>query len=133
MTIIKRFDGINPRLLNWFFIMQANHPEMHVSEAGRDQETQEEKFKQKASRAHWGQSAHNYNCAIDVFCILDGSHDIYDEKWFHEVLAPEIPDYLEWYGAPGAEFYELPHLEIRGWKELVKKGFAVLVEKKGDW
>ena len=50
-----------------------------------------------------------------------------DKKLFDQI-APEIPDYIEWYGAKGAAYFELPHYEIRGWKEKAESGELSLVE-----
>lgn len=129
LTIMNLYDGIHEDLKSWFVMMQARHPEIHVSEAGRGEERQRVLYLEGKSRARWSESAHNYNCAIDVFCLFDDGRDIYNKVWFHEVLAPEIPNFLTWYGAPGAKFPELPHIEVKDWKKLVEKKKVSLVKK----
>lgn len=114
--IIDRFPGFDPRLRTWFETMQLVHPETHTSCAGRNETEQEALYARRASRARWGESAHNYNMALDLFVTLPGSTDIYDENWFYTILKPNIPDWIVWYGAPGSVFYELPHVEIRNWR-----------------
>lgn len=125
--IIERYPNFNPTLKSWFFLFQAKHPEAHVSCAGRGVADQMAALAAKASKASFGDSAHNWNCAIDVFVILPGK-DIYDREWFKTVLAPAIPYFLNWYGAPGSPFPELPHIELREWRGLRAQGLCALVE-----
>ncbi len=111
----------------WFLEFQQAHPEAHISCAGRGADEQTEKLRGGLSRAKYGRSAHNYNCAIDVFVQLP-KKDIYDAEWFSKVLAPAIPYHLKWYGSKDSDFYELPHIELRDWRKLVATKEAVLVE-----
>lgn len=130
--IFEKYPGFNKQLRSWFVIFQAKHPEAHISCAGRGFEDQEAARNAGASKAHYGQSAHNYNCAIDLF-VMDFKNypnELYPKKWFDTVLAPEIPFFLNWYGAPGQPFPEMPHLEIREWRKLIAIGSAGLVEPK---
>lgn len=114
-------------LRSWFIAFQAEHPEAHISCAGRGADEQTEKLREGRSRARYGKSAHNYNCAIDVFVQLP-KKDIYDSTWFQKVLAPKIPYHLKWYGSKDSDFYELPHIEVRDWRKLASTGGATLVE-----
>jgi hypothetical protein len=82
------------------------------------------------SKAQWGQSAHNWNAAIDLFCELEGDPNIYDKDWFYNVLAPAIPGSFSWYGRPNAPFFELPHVELSGWNADAKSGALKLVENQ---
>jgi hypothetical protein len=125
--IFGKYHNFNPKVRSWFVIFQAAHPEAHISCAGRGHADQEIKRSEGLSKASYGQSAHNYNCAIDVFVSLS-QKDIYDKKWFNEVLAPEIPYFLNWYGAPDSRFHELPHIELRDWRRLKATGMVSLVE-----
>lgn len=88
---------------------------------------QEEMVIKGASRAHYGQSAHNYNAAIDIFETATMGN-IYSREWFRDVLAPNIPDWIEWYGRHDAVFFELPHLQLKDWKDRIAKGALALVE-----
>lgn len=123
-----RYPGFHEDLRGWFEAFQAKHPEAHISCAGRGRADQELAVKQKLSRAHYGQSAHNWNCAIDFFVQIKGSEDIYPRAWFYSTLQPALPSWLKWYGEPGSSFFELPHVEVRNWRELRQAEKVHLVE-----
>ena len=125
--LFEKFPGFNQKVRGWFVMFQAKHPEAHISCAGRGLSDQEAAKASGASRASFGKSAHNWNSAIDLF-VIKAQTDIYDKKWFTEVVAPEIPYFLNWYGAPGASFPELPHIELREWQGLKIAGELRLVE-----
>jgi len=127
LEIINRYPNFNKDLLSWFTLFQARFHEAHISCAGRGREDQENAYAKNLSKSRWGHSAHNYNCAIDLFCNLPGV-DLYSPKWFGSVVAPEIPSYLSWYGAPGSVFPELPHVEVRNWRDLLAGKEVELVE-----
>jgi hypothetical protein len=126
IEIIEKYPGFNDQLKSWFLMMQAKTVNFHCANAGRGEIEQESYFQKGASKAHWGQSSHNYNCAIDTFFMVDGAYSL-DKELFAEI-APEIPDYISWYGAPDAKFYELPHFEIKEWRKLMAAGEVNLVE-----
>lgn len=128
IEIMDKYPNMNKQLRSWFTLFQAKHKEAHVSCAGRGYSDQEAAKAAGASKASYGKSAHNYNCAIDVFVLLPNK-DLYDKKWFTEVLAPEVPYFLKWYGEPGCSFPELPHLEVREWRGLLVQGLCALVEE----
>jgi len=127
LGIFGTYPGFHQGLLDWFTNFQATHPEAHISCAGRGKIEQERDFFKGASKAHYGQSAHNYNCAIDVFAMLPGENTIYPLAWFHNILSPQIPDWLDW-GWHWTRFPEMPHLEVAGWEELRDNGHVHLVE-----
>ncbi len=128
LEIILRYPGFHEGLRNWFLDFQYMHPEAHISCAGRGKDDQEALFQRKASRAHYGESAHNYNAALDLFENTGKTSEIYETEWFHRILALALPDWVTWYGRPGSKFYELPHIEVAAWKELKEKGDLRLVE-----
>jgi hypothetical protein len=130
LEIFQRYPGFHVGLYKWFQDLQQKHPEAHVSCAGRGRQDQEECFNRGASRAHFGQSAHNYNSAIDLF--KNQGNDIYDRSWFDLVVKPAMihMDWLCWYGAPGAPFPELPHVEVKNWHAMRDKGELALVGEK---
>lgn len=128
--IKNRYPGFDQDMWTWFKLLQASHPEAHISCAGRDEHEQNILFGRGASKAKWGQSAHNYNAALDLFVILPGSTDIYPVAWFNNVLAPLIPHFIQWYGAPGSKFFELPHVEKRQWRDQVIMGKLTLVNSQ---
>lgn len=125
LQICNLFPGLNTELKRWFFEQQKIIPSFHVSEAGRGRNRQELLFSSGASNAHYEQSAHNYNCAIDTFFLVDGKLS------YHKLLYAKlkIPATLNWYGSPGSKFYERPHIEIRNWKDLKDQKLVTLVEK----
>ena len=125
--IFNTYEGFNTDLRAWFESLQDSHPSAHISCAGRGKAKQEEAVAKGASRAHYGESAHNFNCAIDLFVMQVGV-DLYDRKWFMEIIEPNLEPFLNWYGKKGAKFYELPHIEVLDWRDLVKQGLAKLVE-----
>lgn len=128
--IFDKYAGFNIELRKWFKEFQKEHPEAHISCAGRGEKDQNDLFIAGRTRAKFGQSAHNYGAAIDVFCVMEHSDSIYDLHWFKTVLSPEIPEWLNWYGRPHAPFPELPHIEIANWKDLAKQHILEKIEAK---
>ncbi len=124
--IFYRYPGFNAELFAWVGDMQKRYPEFHISCAGRGQVDQEAYFQRGATRAHWKHSAHNWNAAVDIFCNAGG--DLYDREWFHRVVGNNVPPWASWYGAPGAPFPELPHVEVRNWHDLILQNKLSLVE-----
>ena len=117
ISIRDKYPGFNLKLWTWFADLQSKNPEVHVSCCGRGQTDQEDAFARRASKAHFGQSAHNVNAALDVFCNLQGK-SLYDLGWFNSVIGPNVPDWLDWYGRRDARFHELPHIEIKSWSSM---------------
>lgn len=126
--IFNRYTGFNEELRTWFEAIRVDHQDAHISWAGRGRIDQEYFFKKGASQAHYGESAHNANCAIDLFQQDQGGRYLLDAEWFKKVVEINIYSNLEWYGAPGAKFKELPHVQIKNWRDLVLLGRAQLVE-----
>ncbi len=131
LDYLNKYPGLYPNLKAWFLIMRGKYPVLHCSEAGRGMKRQIAMFQENKSRARYGESAHSWNAAIDTFIMSPGL-DLYDRVWYEKHFAPEVPDFLEWYGAPGAKFRELPHIEVRDWKRLAAIGELKLVETPSD-
>lgn len=129
-SIFNRYPEFNVELRRWFKEFQQKHPEAHISCAGRGKADQDALHNSGRTKALFGQSAHNYNAAIDIFCVLEHSDSIYDLHWFRSILAPEVPEWLNWYGKKDAVFYELPHIELTEWNDLAHKHILKLVEPK---
>lgn len=132
--IIKTYPSFYSPMYLWFKHTQKQHPECHTSCAGRGLLQQEEEFKKKASRAHFGESAHNWNCALDLFEMQGDTKNIYEKEWFSIVITDAVEnaksicgEELNWYGREGAPFHELPHVEPLRWKTY-KGTKIVLVE-----
>lgn len=129
VEIFATYPEFYAPLQAWFVALQAQHPEVHISCAGRGQVDQEVCFERGASRAHWLQSSHNFNAAIDTF-VLSGGVATWPTPWYDNVIAPAIVGTpFSWYGAPGASFFELPHIEATDWKALAVAGTLQPVEQ----
>lgn len=89
----------------------------------RNEADQEAAFKAKASRAHFGQSPHNYipSLAVD---IIPFPCDWKDIKKFKEMaacvlkIAGRLHIDLEWGGS--WKLKDFPHMQLKNWKELKK-------------
>lgn len=127
VEIIGRYPGFDKRLESWFWALQARYPSAHVSSAGRGSIEQEAFYIRGASKAKFGESAHNWGAALDLFELDGDIKNIYEEKWFNEVVGENIPPYLSWYGEPDSEFYELPHVQIKNWRSLRDQGLLTLI------
>lgn len=125
--IFDLYPGFNQELRIWLKGLQKEHPELHISAAGRGKMEQEMLFYRAATRAHYGESAHNYNAAIDVFFLIDGKYSL-DQTMFYCIIIPNLYASFLWYGAPHVLYYERPHIELKNWKELVSDGTLKLVE-----
>jgi hypothetical protein len=112
--IFDDYPGFDPGIRAWFIQFQKTNPNWHISCAGRGRDEQEKCFNEKTSRAHWGESAHNYNCAIDTFQLVDGVY-VLDKQSYLDLLAPKLPKWIEW-GYEWKSFPELPHLQRRNFK-----------------
>lgn len=126
-SILDLYPGFHEELRTWFKALQLDNPELHCSAAGRGKIEQEILFMRGASRAHYGESAHSYNAAVDVFFLIDGQYNLLNSN-FERVIEPNIYSNITWYGNPKAQFYERPHCEISSWKQMVKDGTLKLVE-----
>lgn len=127
-AIIDRYPKFSLGLRKWFEDFQLEVPEAHVSCAGRGRQDQEDAFLKKVSKARYGESAHNAGAALDIFEMSGDVSNIYERKFYEEQLRPRLRSWIRWYGAPGAPFPELCHVEVKNWKELLAKGELSLVE-----
>lgn len=126
-ALFNKYSGFYQPLRDWFMELQSKHPEAHISCAGRGEIEQMALYHRGATRAVYGQSAHNYNCALDLFRLEEGQYDL-DLDWFNHVIAPALTANLDWYGAPYAPFKERPHVEISSWNEMAHAGILHKVE-----
>ncbi len=127
--VLAKFPGLDPDLEQWFRNLRQAHPNCHTSCAGRGQVDQENCYSAGTSKAHWTQSAHNYNQALDLFQLTSEGKAKWDPMWYRDVLGddPEIGTSLVW-GANWTTFKEYPHVETADWKDKAKSGFVKLVE-----
>lgn len=126
VEVFNKYPGVNSDLVAWFFSVQSQVQEFHACEAGRNEIDQEKDFARGASKAHFGESSHNFNCAVDTFFLIAGAYNL-DEAQYERVV-PLISSNIAWYGAKGAKFYERPHFEIENWRTLVANGQAILIK-----
>ena len=117
LDLFNKYPNFNQMLQTWFFKKQTELKTCHISEAGRGYQAQEAAFTAKTSKAHYGQSAHNYNAAIDIF-FIDSHGKLSYDKDNYAPLVFDLPNAINWYGKKGSAFYELPHFEVNGWKSL---------------
>lgn len=124
--IFNKYPGFYQPLKDWFLEKQKQCNFVHISCAGRGKLDQEYCFNTGASKAHYGESSHNANCAIDLFFLVEGKYNL-DKDRFEEIMQ-DLPETLLWFGRDGAPYYELPHLEIVGWFDMFKAGLLKLVQ-----
>lgn len=136
-SIFDTYPDFHAGLRAWFKAFQKQSPDAHISEAGRGPAKQEEAFKAGTSKAHYGESSHNYNAAFDVFRLTVQNGASWDPTWFRNIYQSAViahntntqTDFkINWYGSPMAKFKELPHSEVDNYKELIKQGTLHLVE-----
>jgi hypothetical protein len=125
-AVFDKYPDFDQEMRAWFFAERAIDPTFHCSCAGRGQVDQEACFARGASKAHWKQSSHNVNGALDGFFQRDGKYDV--DKALFVPIAARLPARYKWYGAPGAEFPETPHFEIADWRVLAASGQLKFVE-----
>jgi hypothetical protein len=129
--VFEKYPNLYQPLRDWVYEVRSKHLDAHVSWAGRGKADQELFYKKGLSRAQYGQSAHNYNAAVDFFQLIQtGAY--FGTSWYKEVIGPFVlqnPS-LRWYGVIEGhhDFLEYPHVELRNWKELVSRGELKLVE-----
>lgn len=125
--IIEKYPGFYAPLSGWFYLIQEQYHDCHVSEAGRGRIMQDVYFQRGASRAKYGQSSHNWNIGLDLFRLVDDKA-VYEVKWFNKVVGANLTPNIIWYGRKGAAFFELGHTEWKSWHGLADLGELKLVE-----
>lgn len=129
--IFERYAGFHADLRMWFDAVRRTHFDAHISCAGRGKVDQQAFFHRGASNAQWTQSAHNWNAAIDVWFLdpVKINHYSLDREKFAAMFASNpLTTELNWYGAPMSRFPELPHIEMRNWRDMAQRGDLALVE-----
>lgn len=121
-----KYRGFYMPLKYWFFQMRQKDIRFHCADAGRGKVDQEAFFAKGASKAHYGQSSHNYNIAIDTFFLVNGAYCL-DENLYDAIVSSLDPN-ISWYGASDAVFKERPHFEWKKWLQLKDAGAISLVE-----
>lgn len=126
-AIINKYPGFNKELSDWFKDLQKRVPDAHIASAGRGESEQEQWFKQGKSKAHYKQSAHNYNAALDFWRLTTSGAD-FTVSWYTGLIGPEAKKAgFEWAG-DWTTFREFGHVQIKDFKKLVEEGKLKLVE-----
>lgn len=101
----------------------------------RDKTEQEHAYKIGTSKAHFGQSAHNYNPSFAVDCypyplptkqvkgsiLIDDNSKEWDKMIYaFKSAAKQLGIEIEC-GADWKKLVDKPHIEIKNWKEIVKE------------
>ncbi len=125
-TILNRYPNPHPYIVEWVNKFRHAHVDAHISACGRGREEQEADFAKGASRAHFGESAHNYNAAVDIFRITQAGGASFDAPWFRSVLGNLGDANLTW-GGTFHSIHDLPHVEWAKWKDDANSGVLTLV------
>jgi hypothetical protein len=110
----------HPTLVAFFTSFRAANPDAHVSCSSRTQSDQEADYAKGVSKAHWGQSAHDFtpSRAIDWFRLTQAGGASFDSVWFRNVLAPAIAAAGLVWGGNFSTIRDLPHCELPAWQNL---------------
>lgn len=125
-AIINRYPNPHPYLVKWALALRSQHTEAHISAFGRGKADQEGDFLKGVSRAHYGQSPHNYNAAVDWFRLTLGGAN-FDAPWFNDLFGKLNDPALTW-GGSFLSIRDLPHVEWAQWEQDVASGLLKLVE-----
>jgi len=74
----------------------------------------------RVTNAPPGTSAHNYGLAIDIVPMVNGKPDWngHDSIW-QQIGSLGQAAGLEWFGAPGSPYVEMPHFQLPNWRSVV--------------
>lgn len=110
----------HPRLVEWFRLIKANHPDAHLSWTFRDEASQEQAVREGKSKLHFPKSAHNAMrdgkpCAraMDLFQLDQAGKAQFQRPWY-VALAKELESRcapLIW-GGHWKSLGDLDHLEL---------------------
>ena len=102
----------HPDLRAWFTRVKAKFPSIHISWSYRDEESQEQAFKDGKSHLHYPQSAHNKTpaLALDLFELSEGGNAV----WLRSTLkciSDEFGAGIRW-GGTWVHLGDFDHFEI---------------------
>ncbi len=114
-----KLEQANPLFRPYFYSIRTKFPDCHISETFRDQQTQEDKFREGFSKEHWPNSKHNTivngkpeSRAFDFFQQANGLYK-HPPLWIQSVV-----DYCKSqnmpfrYGADFPTFKDTIHIEL---------------------
>lgn len=115
----------HPLLQKLFNTVEAENPALkfQVNESRRGRTDQEIAFKKGNSKAHYGQSAHNYSpsIAVDVYPLpiqFKNLKPYKDLAAVVEATAKKLGIKIRWLGPVMGDY---PHYELHPWREWAKK------------
>jgi hypothetical protein len=117
LEIISKYPGFDSSLADWFKSFQLVNRDSHISCAGRGKVEQEADFDKDVSDAHWTESPHNYNGALDFFRLTQAGGAIFDRPWYLAVLAPAAKKAGFVWGGDWIHRKDYPHVEIVDFKK----------------
>jgi len=119
----EALSSAHPDLQRIFRSLLARNVDHTVICGERGREAQEQAYKTGHSRAHFGQSPHNFApaMAVDVAPYLTGMGIPWEDKWVFHAFAKIVLEEAERMGIElqwGGEFpsFDGPHFELKGWK-----------------
>lgn len=132
-------------LLQQLFTAVSNKTNIIILDATRGRAAQEEAFRKGNSRAHFGESAHNYVPSIAFDVVPDHDPDLAKRviRWDHVpsflslsrivlATAKELVIPITWGGdwdgdgdRTDQKLHDLPHYELKPWREWSKKSKLV--------
>ena len=129
--ILDKYPGFSPELRMWFGFVRRSFFDFHISEAGRGKIDQQADYERGASRAQYGESPHNWNGALDTFFLdpaAPGHYSLSRAKYAAVFERCPLGSAFTWYGAKGATFPEVPHIQLTNWRDMAQRGDLKLVE-----
>lgn len=110
----------HPTLIAFAHAFRASHPEGHISCSSRSQADQEADFKKGVTKAHWGQSPHDFmpSRALDWFRLTAAAGASFDKWWYEGTLAPAAASEGLTWGGNFTALTDMPHVELADWKGL---------------
>ncbi len=105
-------------LQKWFHSERAEDLSLHALSSYRGKDRQEAHFQAGRSKAHFGESPHNYSPsrALDVVFVVQGQNSWNLVKL--DTMAKRAPSNIEW-GGYWKDFKDNPHFQEREWKTMV--------------
>lgn len=115
---LERLSKADPKLQEFAHDLEKIIPDLQISCTVRGKEEQELAFKNGNSKAHFGQSPHNFepSRAIDFVFITNGKSDWTAKRYkdLANYVRAKYPAIQA--GAFFKSFTDLPHYELKGWK-----------------
>ena len=118
----EKLKGVHPDLATWFLDLKHRFPDAHISWGFRNKADQERMVAEGKSKAHFGQSKHNYTkdgkpCseALDLFALDDNGAACFP-YWYYEAIWLDIKkndELIEW-AWNWKSFKEADHFQLPG-------------------